>query len=297
MAVSLVETLRTLASLGRTVVFTIHQPNSLITSRFDEFMLLAAGRLVYGGPWAGAVPAFAAAGHRCPQFVNPTDFFLSVVTQDVDAVEALAEGQRGRERSALPPPPPAEGDIEAGKEAGGAAAPEPPAEAAAAASTAGVAVAVAVAVAAPEVPLWYQCGVLARRDIRSYLRNPLMLFAETAQYLFMGAFVGLMYLRVNRSVATGVPDRLASIWFAMAVLSFTPSYTAATVWDRERVLLRRETGQSMYTVGAWFLARTCIVVPMQLLQTLLFGAPPPPRLRPRLRRAALRRARAAMACP
>jgi len=57
----------------------------------------------------------------------------------------------------------------------------------------------------------------------------------------------------------------------MAVLSFTPSYTAVTVWDRERVLLRREAGQAMYSVTSWFLARTIVTVPTQIIQTLLFG--------------------------
>jgi ATP-binding cassette, subfamily G (WHITE), member 2 len=57
----------------------------------------------------------------------------------------------------------------------------------------------------------------------------------------------------------------------MAVLSFTPSYTAVTVWDRERVLLRREAGQAMYSVTSWFAARTIVTVPTQIIQTLLFG--------------------------
>lgn len=103
------------------------------------------------------------------------------------------------------------------------------------------------------------------------MRNPAMFFSETAQYAFMGIFVGLMYLRLNNSVETGVQDRLASLWFGMAVLSFTPSFTAVTIWDRERVLLRREAGQSLYSVSAWFIAKTAIVIPMQILQTLLFG--------------------------
>jgi hypothetical protein len=33
--------------------------------------------------------------------------------------------------------------------------------------------------------------------------------------------MGLMYLQLNDSVATGVQDRAASLWFAMAMLSFT----------------------------------------------------------------------------
>lgn len=46
-------------------VCTIHQPNSDITDNFDDYLLLSAGRAVYGGVWAGAVDFFAEVGYRC----------------------------------------------------------------------------------------------------------------------------------------------------------------------------------------------------------------------------------------
>jgi hypothetical protein len=42
-----------------------------------------------------------------------------------------------------------------------------------------------------------------------------------------------------------------------------------TLWDRERLLLRKETAGRMYTVGAWFTAKTATVTPMQILQTVV----------------------------
>lgn len=50
------------ASFPLQVVLTIHQPNSIITSKFDDFMLLGAGRLVYAGAWHEAVDFFAGCG-------------------------------------------------------------------------------------------------------------------------------------------------------------------------------------------------------------------------------------------
>ncbi|GFH29462.1 ABC transporter domain-containing protein, partial [Haematococcus lacustris] len=72
MALSVMEGLVRLARKDRTVVCTIHQPNSDITALFDDLMLLAAGHLVYGGPWSGAVPWFERLGQRCPLYKNPT---------------------------------------------------------------------------------------------------------------------------------------------------------------------------------------------------------------------------------
>jgi ABC-type multidrug transport system permease subunit len=268
MAVGLVGTLKNLAvKMNKTIVLTIHQPNSLITSKFDDFMLLAGGELVYFGEWEGAVPFFDAAGLRCPQFTNPTDFFLNCL-QDEKNVEMLVEQQRRNGKS--------QNLLENVQDE----------EAAATAAADGITTTTNTTSSLdteketgkekaetthPEVPGWYQTYVLTQRSFRNYIRNPVMLFSETAQYLFMGLFVGLMYLQLNDSVETGVNDRLASLWFGMAVLSFTPSYTAVTVWDRERVLLRREAGQAMYSVTSWFAARTLVTVPTQIIQTLLFG--------------------------
>ena len=102
MAMEVVETLRALCAGGRTVALTIHQPNSLITAKFDDFILLAAGRAVFGGAWADSAPFFAAGGLTLPPATNPTDFFLAVL-QDSAAAEALADRQadRAAKRGAL----------------------------------------------------------------------------------------------------------------------------------------------------------------------------------------------------
>jgi hypothetical protein len=166
MAMEVVETLRALCAGGRTVALTIHQPNSLITAKFDDFILLAAGRAVFGGAWADAAPFFAAGGHALPPATNPTDFFLAVL-QDSAAAEALADRQA--DRAALAAAAPAPADVEAAGGKGGAGGED----------------LVPLAVAAAEVPFFYQAWVLMLRYVRSYIRNPAMLGAELAQYLFM----------------------------------------------------------------------------------------------------------------
>ena len=48
-AVSIMRTLKSVAAKSRTVLLTIHQPNSDITELFDHFILMAKGQIVYGG--------------------------------------------------------------------------------------------------------------------------------------------------------------------------------------------------------------------------------------------------------
>ena len=84
MAEEVVSILRELATQGdrrRTIITTIHQPTSHAYAAFDQLLLLSDGRGVYLGPAAAAVDHFAtlAVDLQCPQYVNPSDFFLHVL--------------------------------------------------------------------------------------------------------------------------------------------------------------------------------------------------------------------------
>ncbi|PSC69816.1 ATP-binding cassette sub-family G member 2 [Micractinium conductrix] len=284
MAVSMMETLLRLARGGRSVCLSIHQPNSIITGMFDDFMLLVGGRAAYAGPWSGAVDLFASAGFPCPQYRNPTDHFLSVL-RDAEATDAVVACQTAAAPALVELPSMDDGEgkpggkgKEADEEAGLAGvahnkggALEVGGSRAWSAHAAGDAAPAAVEAERPRVPFAFQTAVLSVRMLRNWGRNPMMLAAEAVQYLFLALFVGLVYLQLSDSVETGVPDRLSSLWFVLAILSFTPSYTAMVSWDSERLLVRRETGQGMYRPAAWFAAKTLTLLPVSVAQTTTFA--------------------------
>jgi ABC-type multidrug transport system ATPase subunit len=58
MAQSVVESLRSLARGGRTIICTIHQPSSEIFEMFDSLCLLAEGRVAFFGPLIEALKFF-----------------------------------------------------------------------------------------------------------------------------------------------------------------------------------------------------------------------------------------------
>ncbi|PRW59820.1 ABC ATP-binding isoform 1 [Chlorella sorokiniana] len=303
MAVSLIDTLVQLARQDRTVCTTIDQPNSIITAKFDDFMLLHAGSTVYFGRWEGAVDYFAAHGCPCPQYTNTTDYALSLMKGKGDELVTAwaAQDEQRRQCSA---------DVEAGS--GNHTVEETPAPGSKLCGMLAVPCGGASGVQqrqqqeqrqqqqgqqqqqqqqqqrqqgggvqpvarqssqlqlVPSVPWWFQVWVLSKRMFRQWIRNPAMLISEISQYAFMAIFVGLVWLQVNDSLATGPNDRAASIWFSMAVMSFTPAYTAAVVWDKDRLLLRRESQTDMYDVTAWFAARTLTLLPFEMVQCVAF---------------------------
>lgn len=50
------------------------------------------------GPWADAVPTFAAAGYPCPQYKNPTDYFMKIACEE-EGIRAMVATQGARWKS------------------------------------------------------------------------------------------------------------------------------------------------------------------------------------------------------
>ncbi|AES89553.2 ABC transporter G family member 15 [Medicago truncatula] len=89
-----VQTLRNIAHDGRTVISSIHQPNSEVFALFDDLFLLARGETVYFGEAKMAIEFFAEAGFPCPRKRNPSDHFLRCINSDFDVVTATLKGSQ-----------------------------------------------------------------------------------------------------------------------------------------------------------------------------------------------------------
>lgn len=68
--------MKNIASSGKTVICTIHQPSSEVFAMFDRVLLLAEGRTAYLGPASEALTFFANQGIPCPPNYNPADFYI-----------------------------------------------------------------------------------------------------------------------------------------------------------------------------------------------------------------------------
>lgn len=71
-------TIKRLASGGRTVVTTIHQPSSRLYHMFDKVILLSEGCPIYNGPASTAMEYFSSVGFSTCVTVNPADLLLDL---------------------------------------------------------------------------------------------------------------------------------------------------------------------------------------------------------------------------
>lgn len=81
-AVNVLKILKNLASMGKTVVLTIHQASSLMTKFFDNIILMCSGSTVFQGSLDNCTKFFSECGYECPSSCIPTDHFLDVLSVD-----------------------------------------------------------------------------------------------------------------------------------------------------------------------------------------------------------------------
>ncbi|KAG5540451.1 hypothetical protein RHGRI_020607 [Rhododendron griersonianum] len=74
----ILNTIKRLASGGRTVITTIHQPSSRLYHMFDKVVLLSEGCPIYYGPASTALEYFSSIGFSTPISVNPADLLLDL---------------------------------------------------------------------------------------------------------------------------------------------------------------------------------------------------------------------------
>ncbi|KAI3436788.1 hypothetical protein D9Q98_006199 [Chlorella vulgaris] len=86
--------LRHLASGGRSIVTTIHQPSSRLYQQLDKLLLLSQGHVMYYGAAQQAAEWFSRLGYSLPYGSSLADFILDLASADVSNPERDGEQSR-----------------------------------------------------------------------------------------------------------------------------------------------------------------------------------------------------------
>ena len=265
-AQNVMQTLRSLASRGRTVVCTIHQPRSSIFALFDQLLLLSEGRVMYHGAARDACAYFASIGFRAPSSFNPADFLIDLLSVDLRTPEKEATTKQrieyvGEKHEANYNP-----------SSGGAA---------------GVDEEATVGLLEPQnendnfAPVatrsfqnsWFkELFVLSGRSIKLVARAKVANGVQFFQVLFFSLLLGLLWLNNGRDSTVEAQSSIPGILFFITInQSFGGAFGVIFQFPLERSVVTRERAANMYRTSSYFLSKAVTDMVKGFFFELLFS--------------------------
>ncbi|KAI2466210.1 P-loop containing nucleoside triphosphate hydrolase protein [Annulohypoxylon bovei var. microspora] len=202
-AYQLVRTLKALASKGRTVITTIHQPRSEIWDLFDNLIILSKGSPVYSGSMKECIPWFTELGFQLPAFVNPAEFLIDHAAIDNRSPELEEEStvRVGRLKAAwieeskrLFQPPTSEQASEMKNK------PKQPKM-------------------RQHAGFFRQLQVLTDRTLKTTYRDPLGMAGSILEAIFMAIITGYVFYNLSRD-QSGIRSRQAALYISVGLQGY-----------------------------------------------------------------------------
>ncbi|EHK23803.1 uncharacterized protein TRIVIDRAFT_45576 [Trichoderma virens Gv29-8] len=303
-ASSIMEVLQGLATEGRTVILTIHQPRSDLFKHFGNVLLLARGGApAYAGPAKDMLNYFNKQGYQCPQHSNPADFALDMITIDLqrddreaesrDRVEKLIEewkrcssgGDRDQlwkkeEGSRLPEITEADELDEKNTFGEGVNAAEAnvdeslpkiqPAASRKSFNKANLSTPAELgALVHKPASLATAVPLLLHRAIINTRRQPQLIMARTMQVVGLAIIFALFFAPLHHDYYS-VQNWMGFIQ-EIGAFYFVGMLQNVAIYPTERDVFYREDDDGVYSVDAFLLSYTILEVPFEILSCLLFG--------------------------
>ncbi|EME27695.1 ABC transporter, ATP-binding protein [Galdieria sulphuraria] len=272
-ALTVVRLLRELASEGRTVITTIHQPNSMMFAEFDKLLLLASGQTVYYGPAKEAVVYFSRLGYECPYGFNPADYFIALLTNEdfgqsepirqklIDAwkeyeIDADLDYKLSEEKLALE-----QAEAERHRSLGWIVKDY----------FADVRSEFDTSSETGKYPTTFfeQLRVLAWR---AYLQKKGKMFEllTVFQVSFIALIVSFIWFRIPNDIDHLI-DLMGALFFAGLFWGFFTLFQSLTTLPAEKPVLSKERASGAYRLSAYFLGKALVEIPLDLIYPFFFS--------------------------
>ncbi|WCJ29013.1 ABC-2 type transporter family protein [Euphorbia peplus] len=254
----IITTIKRLASGGRTVVTTIHQPSSRLYHMFDKVVLLSEGSPIFYGPSSSALDYFSSIGFSSSITINPADLLLDLangIAPDSKPTTEQGENVEQEQKSVK--------------------------EALISAYQKNISTKLKTELSSVDCNFtnkdassrgfdakseqwctswWHQFKVLFQRGLRERRFesfNRLRIF----QVISVAVLGGLLWWNTPTS---HIQDRIALLFFFSVFWGFYPLYNAVFTFPQERRMLIKERASGMYHLSSYFLARTFGDLPLEL---------------------------------
>lgn len=264
--------LKRLATNGRTIICTIHQPSALIFETFDHIYAIAEGQCIYQGSTDSLVPFLSRLNLICPTFHNPADFLLEISTHDyghqIDRLVDRIENGKNREYRKNPRPLHFERNqlLKRPK------------------SFENNPISMCVKHARLNIldPKSYcnnsdlystsflrQFYYLYMRTFLLIIRNPSLSLMRLFIHIFVAFFIGIMYFQSGYS-AKNLMNNFKFVFYSVMFLMFTAFSSLQTTFPSELPVIKREHFNRWYSFTAYYTSLILADLPFQVLCTIVY---------------------------
>jgi ABC-type multidrug transport system ATPase subunit len=257
--------LKQVATQGKTVICSLHQPRSDLFSLFDDILVMGkGGRVVYYGSSFEMVSYFDSLGHRCPTYVNPADFVIDISSIDYRSVEAEKVSQDRlnslvtsyREHSAVDKSVVKVSDVHALTSVDISDVPTVSTEKG---HPAGM----------RQAPFWVAFPLLIKRSVMNLVRQPELCIARVFQGVSFAIILSLFFAPLGDDYYS-VQNRIGILQEITALL-FIGMLNAIAVYIPERNVFYREEADGAYPMAAFFWSYAFNEVPFEIMTCILYS--------------------------
>ncbi|XP_073698914.1 broad substrate specificity ATP-binding cassette transporter ABCG2d [Garra rufa] len=267
-AYSVLLLLKRMASQGRTIIMSIHQPRYSIYRLFDSLTLLANGKQVYHGPAQDALDYFANIGYACEAHNNPADFFLDVVNGSSAAVNMTKIQTNGDLELAVGQQCVEDQLVEKYKNCSYARSIKAELERITQAKDNNIRA--KCHTITYNSSFFHQLHWVLWRTFWNLMLNPQTSVAQLVVTTLMAAIVGAIFYGVKDD-QTGIQNRFGVLFFITTNQCFS-TLSAAELFITERKLFIHEYTSGYYRVSVYFLSKILSdIITQRTIPTILFS--------------------------
>ncbi|KAH9559455.1 hypothetical protein CY35_06G059200 [Sphagnum magellanicum] len=280
-ALRIIQVIKSIAQTGRTVLTTIHQPSSRLFHMFDKLILLSEGHTIYFGNARAASDYFSTKLGLVPQIpMNPADFVLDLASGNVnDVLMPLSLTQRAikRQSSAVStttqkqPPTITKLDVQEFLVDSYHQELAPKEETILQAdSEITKEMRLATLEKMERSATWVQqFMVLLVRGLKER-RHDYLNWLKFVQVVTLSVIVGLLWWQSKLDTETELSGQLGLVFFIAIFWGMYPLFTAIFSFPLERAMLMKERASDLYSLTAYFFARTLGDLPLDLVLPSIF---------------------------
>uniref|UniRef100_A0A3Q4ASF6 ABC transporter domain-containing protein n=1 Tax=Mola mola TaxID=94237 RepID=A0A3Q4ASF6_MOLML len=263
--------LKRMASHGRTIIMSIHQPRYSIYRLFDTLTLLVSGKMVYHGPAPNALDYFANIGYLCEPHNNPADFFLDVINGDSIATTMTKSRQvnvdlrpfeLGSSRQSIE-----ERLVEEYKNSSYSS--DTRAELDRILQDKECFSCPKSRTITYNSSFFHQLRWVLKRTFQSLMLNPQASVAQLSVNIFLALIVGAIFWGVKDD-QSGIQNRMGALFFITINQCFS-TVSAAELFIMERKLFIHEYISGYYRVSVYFLAKILSDITLRTITSVIFS--------------------------